>query len=128
MGQEIRYFSIHFLPHRKHNASSLKRATVTLFGSQQGQEILLFYKVSIPALGFTRSYSKGTCIPFPRFNQSGCDAYHSHPSSAEVMNACDCTSTPLPHVPPTALIHIYVNFTCLIHLKTVFRQLNNRLF
>lgn len=87
-----------------------------LFGSQQGQEILLFYKVSIPALGFTHSYSMGTCVPFRRLKQSGCNVYHSHLSSAEVENAWGCTSNPLPHVSPTALIHIYVNFMCLIHL------------
>jgi len=79
-----------------------------LFGSQQGQEILLFYKVSIPALGFT--------CPFPQVTTIGCDVYHSHSSSAEVKNAWGCTSTSLPHVSPNALIHIYFNFVCLIHL------------
>lgn len=87
-----------------------------MFGSQQGQEILLFYKVSLPALGLIQSYSLGTCVPFPRLKQLGGDVYHLHPSSAEVKNVWGCASTPLPHVSPIPLIHIYVNFTCLIHL------------
>jgi hypothetical protein len=77
------------------------------FDSRQRQEIILFFTASILALAFYSMVPEGI---FPAVKQSGCNAYYSPSSSAEVKNAWSYISIPPYAFMTTFLIKHRENF------------------
>jgi hypothetical protein len=82
------------------------------FDCRQGLGFLILATVSRPASGPTQPpIQRIPAALFPGVKRPGREAYHSHPSSDDVKNACSYTSTPSYVFMAWCLVNPRDNFT-----------------